>query len=73
MLDHAAKVAGPAYPQPWRVYVLRAVKYGDIITWNGYRATVIDPKTTDMVIKRHLIGLIHKQPLINPANCGKVD
>ena len=48
-------------------------KYGDVITWNGYLATVIDPKTTDMVIKRHLIGLICKQPLINPSDCGKVE
>lgn len=33
---------------------------GDIIRWNGYRATVIDVKTTDMVIRRHLIGLVYK-------------
>ena len=34
--------------------------YGQVITWNGYRATCIDVKTTDMVIRRHLAGLVKR-------------
>jgi hypothetical protein len=31
---------------------------GDIIWYKGCRATVIDRKTVDMVIRRHLVGLL---------------
>ena len=35
-------------------------RQGDVITWNGYRATCIDVKTTYMVIRRHLAGLVKR-------------
>jgi hypothetical protein len=36
-------------------------KYGDLVYYLGCPATVIDVNTTDIVIRRHLIGLIWRR------------
>lgn len=41
-------------PNPW----FKDYKNGDIIYWHGFKATVIDKKTVDMVVSRHLVGLL---------------
>ena len=46
------------YHNPW----FKDYKNGDLIYWRGLPATVIDKKTVDMVIKRHLVGLLPLWP-----------
>ena len=47
-------VHGTHQERPW----FDQYKNGDIIWYKGSRATVIDKKIVDMVIRRHMTGLI---------------
>jgi len=38
------------------------IKNGDIVYWRGCRCTAIDVKTVDLVLRRHLIGLLYRWP-----------
>jgi len=47
-------IHGTYRERPW----FDQYKNGDTLWYRGCRATVIDRKTVDMVIRRHLVGLL---------------